>query len=102
MTYFIETFDKPGHQGTRQALRPAHLAFLESNARRLLACGAKLHEDGSDVGGGIYVITAATREEARDFIEADPFFQGDLFAEIRITRWRKAYVDGVCHLQEAA
>lgn len=101
MTYFIETFDKPGHQAQRQALRPAHLEFLRDNAHRLLACGAKLAEEGTDLGGGVYIITADDEADARAFIEADPFHRGDLFAEVRITRWRKAYVDGVCHLPEA-
>lgn len=101
MAYFIETFDKPQHQALRQALRPAHLEFLRANGQRLLACGAKLNEDGTDAGGGIYIITADSLQDARDFIAADPFFQGELFADVRITRWRKAYVDGVCHLPEA-
>ena len=101
MTYFIETFDKPQHQAVRQALRPAHLAFLEANGHRLLACGAKLHEDGTDAGGGVYIITADSLQDAKEFIAADPFSQGELFAEVRITRWRKAYVDGVCHLPGA-
>lgn len=101
MTYFIETFDKPDHQSRRQALRPAHLDFLKDNAHRLLACGAKLHEDGKDQGGGVYIITADSQEDAQAFIEADPFYQGALFADVRITRWRKAYVDGKSFLPEA-
>ncbi|CAB3663204.1 hypothetical protein LMG3458_00700 [Achromobacter deleyi] len=101
MTYFIETFDKPDHQAVRQALRPQHLDFLQAHAHRLLACGAKLRDDGSDAGGGVYIITADSLAEAQAFIHADPFFQGELFAEVRITRWRKAYVDGVCHLPGA-
>ena len=101
MTYFIETFDKPDHQARRQELRAAHLDFLQENAHRLLACGAKLAEDGKDLGGGVYIITADNYDDARAFIEADPFHQGDLFAEVRITRWRKAYVDGRCFLPEA-
>lgn len=102
MTYFIETFDKPGKPARRQELRPAHLQFLRDNASRLLACGAKLNDDGSDQGGGLYIISADSLEDARAFIEADPFYQGDLFAEVRITRWRKAYVDGQCYLPEAS
>ncbi|PTN44102.1 YciI family protein, partial [Achromobacter xylosoxidans] len=39
-----------------------------------------------------------TREAAQQFIDADPFSQANLFERVTITRWRKAYVDGVCHL----
>ena len=98
MPYIIETFDKPNHQAVRQQHRPAHLDFLAQNAQLLLACGAKLHDDGSDLGGGLYVVDLDTREAAQAFIAADPFYQADLFAEVRITRWRKAYVAGACCL----
>ena len=98
MPYIIETFDKPHHQAVRQQHRPAHLDFLAQNAQLLLACGAKLHDDGSDMGGGLYVVNLDTREAAQAFIESDPFYQADLFAEVRITRWRKAYVAGECCL----
>ena len=98
MPYIIETFDKPHHQAVRQQHRPAHLDFLAQNAQLLLACGAKLHDDGSDLGGGLYVVDLDTREAAQAFIAADPFYQADLFAEVRITRWRKAYVAGACCL----
>ena len=98
MPYIIETFDKPDHQGVRQAHRPAHLDFLARNAALLLACGAKLQDDGSDMGGGLYVVDLDTREAAQAFIESDPFYQADLFAQVRITRWRKAYVAGQCCL----
>jgi uncharacterized protein YciI len=98
MPYIIETFDKPDHQAVRQQHRPAHLDFLKQNAPLLLACGAKLQDDGSDMGGGLYVVDLDTREAAQAFIEADPFFQAELFEQVRITRWRKAYVAGECCL----
>lgn len=98
MPYIIETFDKPDHQAVRQAHRPAHLEFLERNAQLLLVCGAKLQDDGSDKGGGLYVVDLDTREAAQAFIESDPFYQAQLFAEVRITRWRKAYVAGQSYL----
>jgi len=96
--FVIETFDKPDHQHVRQATRAAHLAFLERHKDLLLACGAKLADDGSDLGGGLYVVALDTREDAQRFIESDPFHAADLFERVAITRWRKAYVDGRCHL----
>ncbi|WPB55565.1 YciI family protein [Xylophilus sp. GOD-11R] len=98
MPFIIETFDKPGHAHVRTAERPAHLAFLAANAHLLIACGAKLEDDGSSAGGGLYVVELDTREEAQAFIAADPFSQVDLFERVTITRWRKAYVDGKSHL----
>ena len=97
MPYLIETFDKPGAGGVRQAARDEHLAFLAQEARLLLACGAKLSEDGVATGG-FYIVDLDTREAAQDFIARDPFSRVDLFSEVRITRWRKAYLNGECFL----
>lgn len=98
MPYFIETFDKPGHVHVRTRERDAHLMFLEKNRSLLLACGAKLTDDGSNAGGGVYVVDLETREEAEQFIAADPFSRAGLFDRVFITRWRKAYIAGECYL----
>jgi uncharacterized protein len=98
MPFLIETFDKPDHGHVRARERDVHLAFLEHHKRLLLACGAKLNDDGSSAGGGIYIVDVETREEAEAFIAQDPFSLVDLFERVSIVRWRKAYVDGACYL----
>lgn len=98
MPYIIETFDKPNHEQVRQQHRDAHLQYLDANKMSLLACGAKLNPDGTDAGGGLYVVDFDDQDEAEAFIAADPFTKADLFERITITRWRKAYVDGQCYL----
>jgi uncharacterized protein YciI len=98
MPYVIETWDKPDSQAIRAQHRPAHLGFLAEHATKLLACGAKLHDDGSDMGGGIYVLDTEDRAEAEAFIAADPFTTAQLFERVSITRQRRAYVGGVCYL----
>jgi uncharacterized protein YciI len=102
MAYMIETFDKPGSADLRTATRDVHRAFLDAHKHLLLACGAKLADDGSDLGGGLYVVELDTREAAQSFIESDPFFTAGLFERVSITRWRKAYVAGASHLPAAA
>lgn len=98
MPFIIETFDKPGHGHVRTAQREVHLQYLEANKALLLACGAKLNDDGSNAGGGLYVVDLETREEAERFIQADPFSKAELFERVSITRWRKAYVGGQGYL----
>lgn len=100
MPYMIETFDKPGTLDLRTQVRDTHLAFLDAHKHLLLACGAKLDDDGNAAGGGLYVVALETRAEAEAFIAADPFFTAGLFERVQIQRWRKAYVDGVCYLPE--
>ena len=101
MPFIIETFDKPGHEHLRRGARAEHLAFLEAQAARLLACGAKLSDDGSDAGGGLYLVDVETRAEAERFI-ADPFAKAGLFERVAIQRWRKAYLDGRSYLKPQA
>lgn len=98
MPYIVETFDKPDHQALRRAVRAEHLAFLAENAGRLLACGAKLHDDGGDKGGGLYIVDTEDRTEAEALIAADPFAEAGLFERVLVTRWRKAYLGGTCFL----
>ncbi|SDA31579.1 hypothetical protein SAMN02799622_05045 [Methylobacterium sp. UNC378MF] len=98
MPYMIETFDKAGSLDMRRANRAEHLIYLDQIKDRLLACGAKLNDDGSDAGGGLYVVDVDTRAEAEALIQADPFFKVGLFERVEIRRWRKAYLDGRSYL----
>lgn len=95
MPYFIETFDAPAHAHIRQQVYQEHLDFLAAQAHVLLACGAKLDDEGQHAAGGVYLVDVETRAEAEAFIEEDPFSQNHLFETVNITRWRKAYLGGV-------
>ncbi|WP_370246235.1 YciI family protein [Candidimonas sp. SYP-B2681] len=80
-------------------MKPKHGRRKKHNKKLLLACGAKLNDDGTDAGGGVYLVDVDTREEAQALIDADPFHKdGDLFERVTITRWRKAYLDGQCYI----
>lgn len=94
MPYLIETFDEPERAHVRKDRYGEHLEFLEDHAGLLLACGAKLSDDGSHADGGIYLVNLDTREEAEAFIAADPFARADLFRHVVVRRWRKAYLGG--------
>ncbi len=98
MPYMIDTFDKADTGELRQQLRPAHLEYLENNKKLLLACGAKLLDDGVTGTGSFYIVDVETREEAQAFIDGDPFTSGGLFERIQINRWRKAYLNGESYL----
>ncbi|MFC7405862.1 YciI family protein [Georgenia alba] len=94
MPYLVETFDKPASGALREQLRPEHLNFLDAHRHILLACGAKLSDDGESADGGIYLLDVDTRGEAEEFIAQDPFTRGDLFERVEVRRWRKAYLAG--------
>lgn len=94
MPYVIETWDKPDSSAIRAAARVEHLAYLDRHASRLIACGAKIDDDGKDLGGGIYVLDTESRAEAEKFIAEDPFTTAGLFDRIQIVRQRRAYLNG--------
>lgn len=98
MPYLVQTFDRPNAYDLRLEVRDEHLRFLETHAALLLACGAKLSDDGERADGGIYLLDLDSREEAQAFIESDPFHAAGLFARVEIQRWRKAYLDGTSYL----
>lgn len=98
MPYMIEAWDAPDQAAQRQAIRPVHLEYLARHAPFLLACGAKLTEDGSTATGSFYIVDTDVREEAQRFIEGDPFHGAGVFGRVVLTRWRKSYLDGRSYL----
>ena len=73
MPYHIETWDDIERGHLRKELRQVHLAYVQQQAGIVLAAGAKLNDDGTDAGGGVYIVDVDTREEAERFIAGDPF-----------------------------
>lgn len=98
MPFLIETFDKRHHEHVRKDKLPEHLRFLAAHASKLIACGSKKKDDGSDLGGGIYIVEVDDRTDAEAFIGQDPYLLAGLFERIEIVRWNKAYVDGRCYM----
>lgn len=94
MPYFIQTFDKAGSEDLRTEHRRRHLDYLEANKAKLLACGAKLSEVDGTPTGGIYLLDVESYAEAKAYIDADPFSEVELFREVTIEPWRKAFLDG--------
>ena len=93
MPYMIETWDRPGAADIRMQTRPAHIAYLEANLGKLLAAGAKLADDGETAIGTLYLVGTDSRDEAQQFVAADPFTIAGVPGQIIVTRWRKAIFD---------
>ncbi len=93
MPYLIDATDREDGHALRHERRPEHLAFLEASLPILIAAGAKLSDDGKTAWGSAYIVDVEDRAAAEAFIADDPFTKAGLFAEIRITRWRKGFFD---------
>lgn len=71
----------------RQRVRDAHLAYVNTAGRRIVIAGPYLDEDERSIGS-LYIIAVDSEDEARSFIEGDPYLDGGLFRSIEIKPWR--------------
>jgi uncharacterized protein YciI len=91
MPFMIETWDGPGRAALRDGTRPAHIRYLDANKHKILACGAKLADDGESAHGTVYLLDTDDRAEAERFLADDPFTIAGLPERTFITRWRKGF-----------
>src|SRR3546814_13811366 len=67
---------------------------MEAHASQVLAAGATFTDDGKAVRGGSYVVSVASLQEARDFVDNDPFTKAGLRAFVTIQPLIKAVFEG--------
>ena len=93
MPYLIETTIPNGAAVKREAVRPAHLAYLEANVATILAAGAKLEENGELGDGSFYLLDTANAGEAKRFLASDPYVIEGLVVASTIRRVRTGFFD---------
>jgi uncharacterized protein YciI len=93
MPYAITWTDEPGTSELRLKLREAHLDYMRENVGRVLASGGLLDDPGEVGMGGLILLDTDSREEAENFVKADPFYKGGLYKSPVVVRWRKAFYD---------
>lgn len=77
--YFVHRVDKPGSEKLRSDTRPAHLEYAASLGSTLVFAGPTLSDDGERMIGSVWVLEAASREEAEAITCADPYEKVGLF-----------------------
>lgn len=73
----------------REALEPAHLAFLEQHRAEIPMAGGLRDEHGGPYVGGLWVFEVASRQRAVELVEADPYYQANP-RKYRLLAWGKA------------
>lgn len=86
--------DLPGTEAKRQAVVAEHRKYMEGWARQILAAGSTWSDDAKVVRGGSVIMQVADLEEARRFVEGDPFTKAGLRAFVEIQPWIRAVFDG--------
>ena len=83
--YAINCRDKPNSKEKRMAGLEAHLAHMDEVFDRVsIAC--PLLDEGGGFVGSMLVISASDVDDARAFIEEDPYYNADIWESIQIDR----------------
>jgi len=94
MLFALINIDRPGNLDLRLSTRPAHLAFLEGEAGKIVSGGALLDAAGQP-SGSLLVIDVEDRAAAEAFAAADPYTKVGLFESTVVRPFRQAFKDGV-------
>lgn len=94
MPYVITFVDAPGTDRAKKSrVRPTHIDYVSRNQNRIIASGGLFPDDDDFPNGGLIILDAASRREAVDYIENDPFFLNGIFSSYTIHRWKKFIFD---------
>jgi hypothetical protein len=74
--------DGPESQAARKAAAQEHLRYVESILDRLALAGPLFSDDGSRMIGSLYVFKTGSLDEARRWLEADPYFKAAFWQSI--------------------
>jgi len=84
--FAIVAIDAPDVAKLRETHHAEHVAHFKAHAQNLAVAGPI----GGGETGSLVIYRAASEEEARTFIEGDPFFPAGVWKEIKIYDFRAA------------
>ncbi len=93
MLFALINTDRPAKLDLRLSTRPAHLAFLEAEASKIVSGGALLDASGQP-SGSLLVIEVEDRAAAEAFVAGDPYTKAGLFESTVVRPFRQVYKDG--------
>lgn len=92
--FVIYCIDKPGTEQKRLDARDAHFAHIEKTLDNLFVAGPFKNAQGDTVGS-LLIVKAASAEDARAQLEADPYYHADIWVDIRINEFTAAAGDWI-------
>ncbi|MEQ1889835.1 MAG: YciI family protein [Alphaproteobacteria bacterium] len=87
MHFLVYYTDKPNSLALRMATRPAHLDYVK-NSGCVRMGGPLLGADGEAMAGGMLVLETDTIEQARAWMDDDPYVKAGLFESTIVRAWR--------------
>lgn len=61
-----------------------HLEYIEKNCDRYLTCGPILGDDRATLTGSFFLVTAEDADDARAFLDGDPYLRSGMYAEVTV------------------
>ena len=84
--FAIIAYDNPGSDVARTEHRDGHLAHFRAHAAQIAVAGPL----SGEISGSLVIYNAQTAEEARAFIEADPFHSARVWSRIEVMQFKAA------------
>ena len=77
--------DQPNSKPARAACLSKHLTHIENEIDRI-SFAAALKDDNDEFFGSIAIVKSNSCSDARSFIRQDPFFRGNVWANLEVHR----------------
>lgn len=84
--FAIIAYDRAGSDAARAEHREGHLAHFKANADKIAVAGPM----SGEASGSLVIFRAASAEEARAFIEGDPFHAAGVWERIEVAAFKAA------------
>ncbi len=81
--YCIHAIDGPDGAEIRPRLIGAHLAHVEAHIDRYFVAGPLKNAEGQTIGS-MLVVEAASEDDARAFLDQDPYAGAELWSQIHV------------------
>ena len=93
MLFALICTDKPNCLDLRLAIRPQHLAYIETYQDRIVQAGALLNTESRPCGS-LLIVDVEDDKAAAGFAEADPYGRAGLFESVVIRPYRQVFAGG--------
>ena len=88
MLVSVYCIDKPGSAEPRQRLLDDHLAHVQTIKDKIMVAGPIMNDSQEESIGSLLVFEVGSTDEARVIMEQDPYFNGDIWADVRVEVFR--------------
>jgi uncharacterized protein len=91
LDYAVMFEDNEERAGMRGGFMKEHLAFLKSNAKKISAAGPMKDAETGLPAGGMWLVSARSREEVIELVMTDPFWPTGLRKSFKILEWTRVH-----------